>query len=97
LALRNMGGTPSEILDDEPMIKVLLPRIRVEIRLAELRNERYGAGVDVPITAVYGRDAIDDSAAMGGWPRFSRRLGEVLAIPGELIDIINARLGRAGD
>lgn len=102
-ALRGMGGTPAAVLADDAVMKVLLPAIWNEIRLAEIWDDRHGAGVGVPITAMYGRnDPIDDRAAMSGWPSFSRSRGELLAMPGghfflethrrHLIDVINARL-----
>jgi len=97
--LRQMGGMPDELLADNKLMKMLLPTIR-----GEFRGDRHGYGVNVPITAVYGRyDEIDDRAAMRGWPIFSRHRGELLEIPGghfffathrrDLITIINTRLG----
>jgi surfactin synthase thioesterase subunit len=103
-ALRTMGGTPAEILGDDAVMRMMLPTIRAEIRLAELWDDRHGGGVDVPITAVCGRgDPIDGPAEMRGWPGFSQRAGELVELPGghffldthrgELISLINSRLG----
>ncbi|WP_394840545.1 alpha/beta fold hydrolase [Pendulispora brunnea] len=103
-AVREMGGTPSEILDNKIMKRLFLPVMHAEIRLAELWDDRHGRGVDVPITAMYGReDPIDDRASMSGWQNFSSRACELLEMPGghfflethrqHLLEVIHARLG----
>lgn len=103
-ALREMGGTPDEILGDDAVMRMMLPTIRAEIRLAEMWDDRHGQGVDVPITAVCGRsDPIDGPDEMRGWTGFSRRGGELVELPaghffldthrGELTALINSRLG----
>ncbi|MFF4604408.1 thioesterase II family protein [Streptomyces sp. NPDC001339] len=102
-ALREMGGTPAEILDNKVMMRFFLPSIHAEIRLAELWHDRHENPLDIPVTAMYGRtDPIDDYASMIGWKQFTRQEGELLEIPGghfflethrpQVLDIINARL-----
>jgi surfactin synthase thioesterase subunit len=102
-ALRELGGTPAEILDSDAMMKLFLPAIHGEIRLAETWADRHGRGVDAPMAVMYGRDdPVDDRESVQGWPRFSRRSCELLEIPGghfflethrrDLIQIINTRL-----
>ncbi|WP_394840161.1 alpha/beta fold hydrolase [Pendulispora rubella] len=103
-AVRGMGGTPSEILDNKIMKRLFLPVMHAEIRLAELWDDRHGTGVDVPVTAMYGReDHIDGRANMSGWQAFSLRACELLEMPGghfflethrqQLLEVIHARLG----
>jgi medium-chain acyl-[acyl-carrier-protein] hydrolase len=102
-ALRELGGTPPEILESDAMMKVFLPAIHGEIRLAEIWADRHGRGVDAPMAVMYGRDdPVDSWASVRGWPRFSRRSCELIEIPGghfflethrrDLIEIINNRL-----
>ncbi|KIZ17549.1 thioesterase II family protein [Streptomyces natalensis] len=102
-ALRGMGGTPAEILDNTFMMRFFLPAIHAEIRLAELWDDRHGTGVDTPLTAMYGRtDPIDDHASMAGWKGFTRQASELLEMDGghfflethrpQLLDVINSRL-----
>jgi medium-chain acyl-[acyl-carrier-protein] hydrolase len=103
-ALREMGGTPAEVLDDRVMMRLLLPTVRSDIRLAELWEDRHRKGVDVVLTAMYGReDRIDDRASMEGWRLFTSRECELIEMPGghfflethrrDLLNVINERLG----
>ncbi|HEX5120928.1 MAG TPA: alpha/beta fold hydrolase [Pseudonocardiaceae bacterium] len=102
-AVGAMGGTPAEILSDRLLMRVLLPVVRDEIRLAELWGDRHGRPVAVPITAIHGRDdPIDPAASMAGWPAFGGPGSEVVETAGghffldthvaPLLEIINARL-----
>ncbi|MEW2140132.1 alpha/beta fold hydrolase [Streptomyces sp. NPDC005409] len=104
-AVRAMGGTPAEILDDQAMMRLFMPTMRADMRLAELWDDRHGApGVDVPITALYGRDdPVDGHAGMRDWERYTSRDCELVEMPGghffldthreRLLETINARLG----
>ncbi|MCL7491267.1 thioesterase domain-containing protein [Streptomyces sp. MCA2] len=102
-ALRGMGGTPAEVLDDKVLMRLFLPTIRAEIRLAELWGDRHGKAVNVPVTALYGQDdPIDGREAMRDWKHFTERDCELLGTAGghfflethrrPLLDVINARL-----
>lgn len=101
-ALRTMGGTPAELLDGK-LMRPLLATIRSEIRLAELWGDDHGGGVDVPITAMYGRDdPIDNRTSMRGWRDHTPRACELIEMPGghfflethrrELLAVIGSRL-----
>jgi medium-chain acyl-[acyl-carrier-protein] hydrolase len=107
-ALRELGGTPPEVLDSDALMEVFLPAINAEIRLAETWADRHGRGVDAPMAVMYGRDdPADDRTSVQGWPRFSRRSCELIEIPGghfflethrrDLIDVINTRLAASDD
>lgn len=102
-ALREMGGSPDEVLSSDLLMAMLLPTIRSEIRLAEMWQDWHPGGVSAPITAVYGRDdPIDSHPEMRHWPRYSRDRGDVAELAGghffmtshgpELVHIINTRL-----
>ncbi|MEU7600752.1 alpha/beta fold hydrolase [Streptomyces sp. NPDC040724] len=103
-ALRDMGGTPAEVLNDKVLMRLFLPTTRAEIRLAELWGDRHGKGVDVAVTALYGQDdPIDGHESMRDWKHFTERDFELLDVAGghfflethrrPLLDVINARLG----
>lgn len=105
-ALRDMGGTPAELLDNEKLMKLLIPTMRSDMRLAELWNDRHRTRVDVLLTVLYGReDRVDGRKNMRGWQEFSRRKCELIEMPGghffldtyrqHLLDVINERLGRS--
>jgi surfactin synthase thioesterase subunit len=99
-----MGGTPAEILDDKAMMRLFLPTMRADMRLAELWDDRHGApGVGVPITALYGRDdPVDGYGGMRDWSLYSSRDCELVELPGghffldthrdRLLETINTRL-----
>jgi len=102
-AIKSMGGTPAEILDSDLMRPLLVPIMYNEIRLTELSNQPDGRRIDVPITAIYGRDDVFVTPAnMKGWRGCSLRESELLTMPGDhfflethrtqLLDIINSRL-----
>lgn len=102
-ALAQIGAAPTEVLGNTALMRILLPVIRGEIRLAELWGDRHGTSLDVPITAMYGQeDLTAERQGMTGWPGFTTRDCEFVDIPGGhfflqanpplLRDIINSRL-----
>jgi surfactin synthase thioesterase subunit len=105
-ALAQMGVAPAEVLGNTALMRILLPAVRGEIRLAEMWGDRHGAGLDVPITAMYGQDdQTGERQGMTGWSGFSTRGCEFVEVPGGhfflqadpplLRDIINSRLAVA--
>lgn len=103
--LRQLGA-PDEVLQNDAVMRLLLPVVRTEFRLAELWGDRHQAGIDVPITAIYGRDDLEDGLpSMKGWDAFSREQCELVEVlgghfflssdPAEVLDVINSRLGTA--
>jgi medium-chain acyl-[acyl-carrier-protein] hydrolase len=103
-ALRKRGAS-DEVLQNKTILRLVLPAVRNEIRLAELWTDRYRAAVDVPITAIYGSDDAEDGrSSMEGWRAFSTEGCELVEMhgghsffeddPSSLLDVINARLER---
>lgn len=99
-------GAPDEVLRNDAVMRLLLPAVRSEFRLAELWDDRHKEGIDVPITAIYGRDDPEDGLlSMKGWTAFSTKQCELVEVPGghfllstapvPLLDVINSRLGTA--
>ncbi|WP_406464776.1 alpha/beta fold hydrolase [Streptomyces sp. NBC_01622] len=106
-ALLHLGGMPPELLGDDRLMRLMLPTIRSEIRLAETWGGRDGGGVEVPITAMCGRaDHVDGRAGMARWSSFGGRGCELVDMPGghffplthrpHLLDVLNSRLGAPG-
>jgi medium-chain acyl-[acyl-carrier-protein] hydrolase len=102
-ALAQTGAAPAEVLANAALMRILLPAIRSEIRLAEQWGDRPSASLDVPITALYGtEDLTGERQGMTGWPAFTTRGCEFVEIPGGhfflqadpplLRTIINSRL-----
>jgi medium-chain acyl-[acyl-carrier-protein] hydrolase len=105
-ALAQIGVAPAEVLGNAAMMRILLPAVRSEIRLAELWGDRHGASLDVPITAMYGQEELTgERQGMAGWPGFTTRGCEFVEIPGGhfflqadpplLREVINSRLAVA--
>jgi medium-chain acyl-[acyl-carrier-protein] hydrolase len=104
-ALAETGAAPPEVLQDAGLMKMLLPAVRAEIRLAELWGERGTGGIDRPITAIRGReDKTREAQGMAGWSAFTTKGCEFAEVPGghfflqtdpgPVLDLINSRLGR---
>lgn len=102
-ALARMGMAPAEVLGNAAMMRILLPGIRSQIRLAELWRDWHDATLDVPITAMYGHEDLTyERQGMTGWPGFTTRGCEFVEIPGGhffleanpplLRDTVNSRL-----
>lgn len=89
-ALRDTYGVPAKLVDDDVTLRLLLPALRSDIRLAERwGEERWGeeypgaAPLTMPITAIYGRDdLIDNWSSMWCWAAYSTVGCELIEIPG---------------
>ena len=103
-SLRRNSTTPSDVFDMPGLAALFLPAYRSDVRLAEIWTDWHGHGVDVPLTALYGRDDdADGEAAMRDWARYCQRDFELLGLPGghlflsthqrQVVDVINVRLG----
>ncbi|MBV2363328.1 thioesterase II family protein [Streptomonospora nanhaiensis] len=103
-SVRAMGGLPAELLANRAMLRLFVPTMRGDMRLAELWGDMHGGSPsDVPITAMYGRDdPVDGRAATLGWPRYGGPGSELLEMPGGhffldthrelVVKTVNARL-----
>ncbi|WP_335972249.1 MULTISPECIES: thioesterase II family protein [Streptomycetaceae] len=81
--LRELGGTPQEVLDHPALMRTLFPSLRAQIRLAELWQDEHDGPLPMPVTAMYGRqDRTDGEAAMRGWARVGGPGSEVLGMDG---------------
>jgi medium-chain acyl-[acyl-carrier-protein] hydrolase len=102
-ALARTGGAPAEVLGSAGLMRMLLPVVRAEIRLAELWGSCNSPGLDVPITAIRGReDTTPEGRQMAGWAAFTTKEYEfaempgghffLQANPGPVLGLINSRL-----
>jgi medium-chain acyl-[acyl-carrier-protein] hydrolase len=66
--LREMGGTPPEILAEPQLLDTVLPTLRADLTLVDTHRWRPPAPLDVPILGFAGLDDLDGSPVrMGGW------------------------------
>ena len=82
-ALRTMGGTPTEVLEDERLMSLMLPIMRADMRLAELWGNWHRTPLDVPLHVYYGHaDPIDSEASVAGWRGFTTSGCELVGFDG---------------
>ena len=83
-ALRDYGGTPTELLDDPEMMALLLPGLRADLALDECYTYRAEAPLDLPIHLLLGdRDPHVDRVRAAGWSRESSQRMHRHVFPGE--------------
>lgn len=67
-ALRELGGTPSAVLEEPGLMAMLLPSIRADFALVASYQYRPGPPLPVPLTILAGRDdPLAGSAATQAW------------------------------
>lgn len=70
--VRNMEGTPPEILASPTLMKMLEPTLRADMKLAELWPREPARALQAPISAFCGRmDSIDPPEHMREWGRYT--------------------------
>lgn len=71
--LRDMGGTPPELLADPEVMAGLLPTLRADLEVAETYECRPGPSLNVPISVFSGaQDRFVDSRDLEAWGEHSR-------------------------
>jgi medium-chain acyl-[acyl-carrier-protein] hydrolase len=66
--LGELGLTPPEVLADREMLDVVLPLVRADLAVTETYSYHADAPLDVPLTALYGRDdGMLPPAAVARW------------------------------
>nr|ACH88364.1 predicted thioesterase [Karenia brevis] len=82
--LKDLNGTPPEILENAELMEVFLPILRSEIRLAETHVHRSSAPLTCPITVFGGKqdDAISRNALVA-WRENTRGAFALRMFPGD--------------
>jgi pyochelin biosynthetic protein PchC len=62
--LRDLGGTPPEVLDDPEMRSLVLPAVRADYRIAETYRPRPGPALTAPVLVMGGTD--DPATSVAG-------------------------------
>jgi medium-chain acyl-[acyl-carrier-protein] hydrolase len=103
-ALIKLGAVPESVLQDTRLMRLFEPVMRSDLKLSELWSRPADKGLEIPLTALYGSDDTQDTAAsMMSWREFTRREFELIEVPGNhdflishrrrLLHIINTHLG----
>jgi medium-chain acyl-[acyl-carrier-protein] hydrolase len=106
--LRELGGAREEVLAHQELMELLLPTVRADLAVAERYVFPGGDPLDVPITALAGRDdRRAPPAALEGWAEQTRgrfRLHVfsgghffVQSMPGAVCRVVAEELARLGD
>ncbi|MET8661717.1 thioesterase II family protein [Streptomyces griseus] len=81
--LRRLGGTAAELLDDEDLMEVMLPTIRLDYQVIETYRWRPGPKLPTPVTALYGdQDEEVLAAEAEAWREVTEGGSTAVAFPG---------------
>ncbi|MGC4986783.1 thioesterase II family protein [Streptomyces sp. DT193] len=105
--MRELGGTPPQVLDDEDLLMALLPILRADLTVLASHPYRPSIPLDVPVHAFAGRDDCEASPELmapwcaetgAGFGMDVVDTGHFLDDTGlrRVIDVITGDLGRPG-
>lgn len=104
-ALRRLGGMPEGLLYQPELLRMFLPLLRTDVRLAERYAPEPGATLRCPVVAFAGRtDRMTDEPGMTAWVRETTGTCELVFVDGghffvherEFAEILAARIRRLG-
>jgi surfactin synthase thioesterase subunit len=92
LRLRQLNGTPDEVLASVELMRLLLPTLRADCRLCETYEHSPGEPLACGVTALGGReDAAVAGAELEAWRRHTRGPFDVQMLPGDHFYLHSAR------
>lgn len=81
--LAGYGGIPAQILGDRALVRLLLPALRADLRLAERYQRAPGPVLRCPIVGLYGAaDPLTTHAGVTGWQAETSARGETVKLAG---------------
>jgi medium-chain acyl-[acyl-carrier-protein] hydrolase len=82
--LRQLGGTPPHVLDDEDLMGLLLPGLRADFAMNETYRFTPEAPLDIPVTAFGGTEDVRVSwEDVAGWRLHTRGRFRLRMLPGD--------------
>ena len=100
--LKDMGGSPSEILEDYDLMQFFLPIIRADFRAIELYRHTSYEPFEIPITVFLGDEEDEIGKEADGWSEVTLATQEVVKMPGahffiydnceQILDIITQKI-----
>jgi medium-chain acyl-[acyl-carrier-protein] hydrolase len=92
LRLRQLNGTPDEVLANVELMRLLLPTLRADCRLCETYEHSPGAPLACGVTALGGReDPAVSRAELEAWRSHTRGPFELQMLPGDHFYLHSAR------
>ena len=81
--LRRLGGAAHEVIDNQEMMKILMPYIRADFQVVDSFYRPQGVKIDTPITVYAGQDDVEISEhCYEAWLNSSRSPREIKYFPG---------------
>ena len=82
-AIMTMKGTPNAILENDDIMRLMLPTVRADMMLSETWHELHNAKISTPLHVILGRDdAIESMASVAGWAACSSANFSLHEVPG---------------
>jgi medium-chain acyl-[acyl-carrier-protein] hydrolase len=82
--VRDLGGTPPEVLADPDIVRLMLPALRADLELDHTYRYRPGPPLDVPIHAYGGRsDPLVSTAELAAWREQAADSWKMCQLPGD--------------
>ncbi|QKV90517.1 thioesterase [Streptomyces sp. NA02950] len=104
-ALERLGGTPGPVLGERDLMRLYLPLLRADLRLAETYTRTPGPPLSTPVAAFGGRrDRLTDTAGLVAWSRETTGTFDLTVVEGghffhdgpSFTEAVRARLHRLG-
>lgn len=103
--LRELNGTPKEVLDNPEAMELLLPMVRADFEIVQTYEYRPQPPLQVPIDAFVGSEDVETPPEhMEGWSRHTKSEFSLTVIPGDhfflhqaqtqLLELLAARVNR---
>ncbi|MGV1008331.1 MAG: thioesterase II family protein [Dermatophilaceae bacterium] len=82
--LRDLGGTPPEVLESEELVQIVARALRADYSVLGTYSHDPGGPLDVPITVLGGQaDPLVPPPHLGGWRRLTTDAFRIHLLPGD--------------
>ena len=96
--LRELNGTPQELLDNEDLMALMLPVLRADFAVLETYEYREQTPLPVPMTVFGGTsDPVVATSSLGGWRAHTGREVRLRLFPGDHFFLHGARRQLLGE
>ncbi len=89
--LRDLNGTPQEVLDSQELMELFIPMLRADFRLADEARTCIGGQTGVPTTVLGGLDDKSTPMELAEWQRYAAAPVRIHMFPGDHFFVNTAR------